>query len=403
MTSQELKDKLSPQDVVKYVTEYLGSDEPDYDSDVNPSVIMFQTICHNPAHCGKHKLYYYVESKQFHCYTECAENFDIFSLTCKAKGYDPVMEFRKAFVEVQKFFHFDGIQFGFGDSSEKEDLSDGWDILNKFRDFKAPRKVLEPLPKVQENILEYFGPVVAPSEWLREGISADAMAHYGIRVDAVMKKIIIPHRDIEGNLCGIRGRSFDPDEVADGKKYMPVYIGQQCYKHPLGQNLYGLYENQEVIKRLKKVAIFEGEKSVLLCATYYNKYVPIIDPNTGEVIGQQYENNNFAVATCGSSFSQQQLRLLLSLGINELIFCYDKENDDDRSSELTTKYEEKLLKMVEPLTKYANVYVVMDYDGLLGYKDSPADRGRETLEKLMKKKQPVLAIEAETERQRRLN
>lgn len=398
MTSQELKDKLSVEDVIKYVTEFLGSDEPEFIND-QP---VFQTICHNPAHHGKHKLFYYVESKQFHCYTECAENFDIFSLTCKAKGYDPTMEFRKAFNDVQNFFHLGGIQFGFNDGASKEELSDGWNILNKFKDFSAPRKVLAPLPKVQENILEYFGPPVAPTEWLREGISADAMFHYGIRIDAAMKKIIIPHRDIDGNLCGIRGRSFDPDEVADGKKYMPVYIEQQCYKHPLGQNLYGLYENKEVIKRLKKVAVFEGEKSVLLCASYYNRYVEKVDQTTGEV-KTVYENNNFAVATCGSSFSQQQLKLLLGLGVNEIIFCYDKENDDDRNSGLSVKYQEKMQKILEPLTKYANIYRVMDFDGLLGYKDSPADRGRETLEKLMKKKEQILAIEADTERKRRLS
>ena len=145
MTSQELKDKLSVEDVIKYVTEYLGSDEPEFDPNDNP---IFQTICHNPAHHGKHKLFYYVESKQFHCYTECAENFDIFGLTCRAKGYDPVMEFRKAFNDVLNFFHLGGIQFGFG-NDKKEELSDGWNILQKFKDFNAPRKELQPLPKVQ--------------------------------------------------------------------------------------------------------------------------------------------------------------------------------------------------------------------------------------------------------------
>ena len=399
MTSQELKEKLSVEDIVKYVTEYLGSDEPEYDPNGNP---IFQTVCHNPAHHGKHKLFYYVETKQFHCYTECAENFDIFGLTCRAKGYDSTMEFRKAFNDVLNFFHLGGIQFGFNDNSDKNELSDGWNILQKFKDFTAPRKELLPLPKVQENILEYFSPIVAPIEWLREGITADAMYHFGIRVDAAMRKIIIPHKDIEGNLCGIRGRSFDPDEVADGKKYMPVYIEQDCYKHPLGQNLYGIYENQDVIRRLKKVAVFEGEKSVLLCASYYNKYKQVVDEETGEV-KTVYENNNFAVATCGSSFSQQQLMLLLKLGVNEIIFCYDKENDDDRNSDLTVNYEAKLLKIVKPLTKYANIYVVMDYEGLLGYKDSPTDRGQEILEQLMKKKQKVLPIEADTERKRRLN
>ena len=153
MTSQELKEKLSVEDVIKYVTEFLGSDEPEFDPNDNP---IFQTVCHNPAHHGKHKLFYYVESKQFHCYTECAENFDIFGLTCRAKGYDPVMEFRKAFNDVLNFFHLGGIQFGFG-NDKKEELSDGWNILQKFKDFNAPRKELQPLPKVQENILEYFG------------------------------------------------------------------------------------------------------------------------------------------------------------------------------------------------------------------------------------------------------
>lgn len=399
MTSQELKDKLTVEDIIKYVTQYLGSDDPEFDDEGNP---LFQTICHNPAHCGKHKLYYYVESKQFHCYTECSENFDIFGLTCRAKGYDPSLDFRKAFNDVLNFFHLGGIQFGFKEDNSEKELTGGWNILQKFKDFNAPRKALTPLPKFQNNILEYFGPTVAPSEWLKEGITADAMRHFGIRVDSAMKKIVIPHYDIDGNLCGIRGRSFDPDEVADGKKYMPVFIGQQCYKHPLGQNLYGIYENQDVIRKLKKVAVFEGEKSVLLCASYYNKYKEVINPDTGEQTWE-YENNNFAVATCGSSFSQQQLKLLLGLGVNEIIFCYDKENDDNRDSELTQNYEAKLLKITQPLTKYVNVYVVMDYDGYLDYKDSPTDKGQETLEKLMKKKQKVFAIEADTERQRKLN
>ena len=30
--------------------------------------------------------------------------------------------------------------------------------------------------------------------------------------------------------------------------------------------------------------------------------------------------------------------------------------------------------------------VVFDYNGLVGYKDSPADRGKETFEKLLKQK-----------------
>ena len=44
--------------------------------------IVFPTCCHNLVG-GSPKLYYYKNSKLFHCYTECAETFDIFTLLQK--------------------------------------------------------------------------------------------------------------------------------------------------------------------------------------------------------------------------------------------------------------------------------------------------------------------------------
>ena len=44
--------------------------------------IIFPTCCHN-LEGGSPKLYYYKNTKLFHCYTECSETFDIFTLLQK--------------------------------------------------------------------------------------------------------------------------------------------------------------------------------------------------------------------------------------------------------------------------------------------------------------------------------
>lgn len=45
----------------------------------NADTIIFPTCCHNLTG-GSPKLYYYKDSKRFHCYTECDSSFDIFDL-----------------------------------------------------------------------------------------------------------------------------------------------------------------------------------------------------------------------------------------------------------------------------------------------------------------------------------
>ena len=196
------------------------------------------------------------------------------------------------------------------------------------------------------------------------------------------QKIIIPHYDMDGNLVGIRGRSYNIDDLIDGRKYMPAYLEKQCFKHPLGSCLYGLHENLAAIKKHKKIMLVESEKSVMQCYGYYGE-------------------NCFVAATCGSSISPVQIDLLLKLGVEEVILAYDRENDTNPESEQTREYEQKLLKVVLPLTKYMNVYIVMDYEGLLPPKGSPSDMGQETLEKLMKKKIYIPSPEVDFKKERK--
>ena len=51
--------------------------------------------------------------------------------------------------------------------------------------------------------------------------------------------------------------------------------------------------------------------------------------------------NCWAVATCGSSFSKDQMNLLLSLGVTEIVLGYDREFDGGRGAPDTIEYEQK--------------------------------------------------------------
>jgi hypothetical protein len=193
------------------------------------------------------------------------------------------------------------------------------------------------------------------------------MIHYGIRVDAANRKIIIPHRNADGKLIGIRGRAYDPFEVQFAK-YAPISIEGTLYNFPTGKYLFGLYQNKETICKMKKILICEGEKSVLQSATFYGW------------------DNSYCVATCGSTITDDQIQMMLELGVEEVILGYDRDFKGRKGDDDVVQYEQKLYRILQPLLPYFNVYVIFDYDHLTGYKDSPTDQGRTIFEALWKKK-----------------
>ena len=359
LDSNKVKERLTTENIIKLCC-FLQEDETYLtDSYGNP---IFNT-CLDHKDGNSWKLYYQVETKLFKCFTT-GDRYDIFELVRRAKGFDV---FKQAYDYIVNFFNLEDF---FIDDEDEAELTDDWDIFQKVKDYSREvsinPEVIEP---IQENLLEYFCPLAAPTEWLKEGISAAVMRYFNIRVDSALHKIIIPHRDINGNLIGIRGRTYDPKELDEGKKYMPVFIEGDIYNHPLGKNLFGLYENKETIKKIGKVCIFEAEKSVLQMATMYGI------------------ENNWSVAVCGSSLSQSQVMLILSLEINEVVLAFDADQEGKRGEPSTVEYEQKLLRVVTPLLPYVNVSVIFDYDHILpGKKMSPSDAGREKFEELYHKR-----------------
>ena len=198
------------------------------------------------------------------------------------------------------------------------------------------------------------------------------MKTFNIRYCTKSNSAIIPHFNIKNETVGVRVRAFNQEEIENYGKYHPLYYGGEGYAHPLGKNLYGIHKTKEAIKKYKKVVIGESEKFVLQMETYYKE-------------------NNISVAICGSTFSKFQAKMLLDLGVEEFIFALDKEYETIEDESI---YLKKIYKKVKILLDN-NIKVTLIWDeinGLLGYKDSPTDKGKATYEKLVKNRKDIREI-----------
>lgn len=233
-----------------------------------------------------------------------------------------------------------------------------------------------------ENILKYFDANTFYKGWIDEGISIETMQKFGIEWYDYQKYIIIPHYDIDGNLVGIRRRSLKPEDV--NNKYMPLFIAGEDFGHSLGLNLYGLYENKDAIKRLKKAIIVEGEKSVLKSDSYFG-------------------NKSCTVATCGFNISDWQIRALEKLGVEKVYLGFDKDFDeryedtykqDKLLYENYKRYLERLRILSQRLASSFSVFLIKDSNNLLKLKDSPFDEGKEKCKILLKEASPVYTCDS---------
>ena len=68
----EIREQLNIENIFELLQEWGG--DPEYTS----FGIISATICHNEPGEGSHKLYYYLNSGLFQCYTGCQGYFDVF-------------------------------------------------------------------------------------------------------------------------------------------------------------------------------------------------------------------------------------------------------------------------------------------------------------------------------------
>lgn len=352
MNIQTLKQILTVEQIVKIVQD-LGAESK---KTSNLNEIQFETICH----CGNSfKLYFFKDSKDFHCYSNCGQ-MDIINLVQKVKGFD----------KVNKAINWICNYLGIGEGTmiegfcEEAPTSLDLEILSRCNcpseDFKIDMS--REFKYIDESILDRFYKYYHPA-FYNDGIDLKNMFKFGIRYDILNERIIIPHRDELGGLIAIRCRNLNEELIESGLKYMPITIDKKLLSAKTNKYLFGQFYNQENIKKFKKVILVESEKAVMQLETIL-------------------QGNNIGLALMSSSLSLVQVELLKELGVEEVIVALDKEFEEYGSME-EKAYAIKIRKgIINKLIPYFTVSVMWDTKGYLRYKDSPTDKGREVFFKL---------------------
>ena len=375
---ENIKNDLTLDQVFQLLVD-LGGEPQIY----NNSYIISRTICHNPPGQGSFKLYYYDNTKLFRCYTECNDAFDIFQLILKvkhlansgitywAKGGElktRPWDLPDALTYILTYYGIEAENQNF--SEEQLELPDDKYIAEKLRkqSIKTNKEQSVSLKIYNGAFLTNFPqPRILP--WEREGITRESIISHNIRYDPINQGIVIPHYDINNQLIGIRERTLIKENEARGK-YRPAIISGQMYNHPLTFNLYNINWSKDNIRNMKKAIVFEGEKSCLLFSSFFG-----ID-------------NDISVAVCGSNLINYQVEILKSLGVEEIIIAFDRQYQEYGDKEYF-KWEEKLINIYKKYGGFIQIRFILDTGNLLGYKDSPIDKGPDIfLELFNNRKEP---------------
>ena len=299
---------------------------------------VFSSVCHQS---NSSKVHLYKSTNTIFCFV-CG-NIDLISIVQEQEG----LAFQDAIDFIVNLFQLNKKSFGRPERLEYKRK----EIQQKEIDIK------EKLPTYNNSILNTFVDY-QPYEWVKEDISIDTMKQFEIKFNIESNAIIIPIRDDEDNLVGIRCRNLDEDKIERFGKY-GVYtdvLSGISYKCLTGRLLYGLNKNKKKIMECKKIVIVEGEKSVLKSKSWVGR-------------------NDITVASYGCNLTNYQIEIIKSLGVKDIIFMYDREEDD--------KINKKMEKVYRKCALFFDVYYIKDYGGLIDYKDSPLDKGEKIYKKIL--------------------
>lgn len=361
-----IKNELTIEQIEEVLIEFGG--EPTRKGDV----LISRTICHNHPGEGTFKLYYYANSTLFHCFTDCGESFDVFELTRKFMSREHPKAREDGNWNLPEAVDYIARKFGYSPNAieEENELTIQRD-LTILQNYDRIKEIDINTQKI--TLKEYDGyflknlPSVCIEPWLKEGITREVMNHAEIKFDPLNQGIVIPHRDINNRLIGIRERTLIREQAELYGKYMPARISGKMYSHPLSYNLYNLNHSKDNIKRMKKAFVFEGEKSTLLYRSYFG------------------EENDLSVAICGSSFITYQAWLLIQLGVEEIIVALDRQYKELGDNEFK-KLVRNLKNIHKRYGQYVQISFMFDKTGLLDYKSSPIDHGTDIFLKLYKER-----------------
>ena len=316
----------------------------------NSQYQLYPSACHHSDwERHKNKLYYYVQSQRWHCYS-CSGDWDTIGLVQHLRK----CTFNQAVDYICHTLNINATEV------VQDDMRDPWqrDLRRWLPNAEAEP---EPLTTYDPSVLRLFKPLPHKS-WLDDGISASAMRKFGIGWYGRNAQVAIPVRDPDGNLVGIHARNTRRAIVDAGRKYEPLRTLTQDYRFPTGRVCYGLYENQAAIKSSHEVVLFEAPKSTLQMAT---------------MLG----NSASCVSLFGWNCNKLRRDMLLDLGIQRVNIALDRQYHEPSGDEFAV-YVRQVKKIAALFKPYCQVGIIWDKQDRLGYKDSPSDKGLEVLNQL---------------------
>ena len=317
---------------------------------------------------GSPKLIYYLDSQIYVSYTSSC-SMDIIGLAQKRLA---LLNEPCSFLDAVGFI----LQVTGLDETEVSRISQNkysynWeDELGKFLRVRRGESILPTYPK---DILDAFDGVY-PQQWIDEGISEETLAKYRIGYYERTNATTIPCFNQTGDLIGIRVRNWQPEDLANGRKYMPLMLldPNKIYKFPTNDVFYGINYNAPNIESTGSVILVEGEKSVLKADTWFGK-----DSNV--------------LALYGSNLGNKRRNQLVRMGVKNVILALDSDfYTPDYSDPKYIDFEQKMLKISNLFKGYCNVDIVYNNIGLDGYKCSPFDFDYDTWTKLYSNRESII-------------
>lgn len=372
--AEDIKKLLTVQDLIN-ITLSLGAEI----KSKNNKEIIFTSICHHKdANNHKPKLYFYINTKSFYCYS-CSNSYDVFSLIQARKE---LLGEKCSFIQALKYVcDFCGIDAG----NIKEDIKDNnkcdWQsCLSKYTRYKNNIKENQIYDKsVLDNLEDKYH-----LDWILEGISIETQQKFGIKWYNYRQQIVIPTFDDVGNFIGAHCRNLLPEAIEQGYKYMPFSSLSFDYNFNTGNILYGLNVNKENIRYTKTAILFEAPKSVMMLEdiTEYNNSVALFGMNMQKVkrdLLMKYDCEHYIIALDRQYDKQYK----------DGNFCDENGNEIKVKTDEYARYIKTIEKIVKLLKPYGIVDVIIDSDEnrKLPYKASPVDCGKEVWEYLYKNRE----------------
>lgn len=325
-----------------------------------PTHWVTQTICHNiDSTNASDKLYLYLDTMSFFCFTECQKSRDIIDLIAdrwtllnKQFSFCDILHY---ICDICDISCQNNTNQGIGQPAWKK-------RIERYNSTKITHYLGK---RYDRSIMRYLAPCDS-KEFIDDGISKETMEKFGISYYAPRNQIAIPVYDIDGSLVGIHCRNLNKFDIEAGRKYIPLKtISGLDYRFKSNEVLYALNVNLPKIQQKKQVQLFESPKSVLQLDTMY------CSQTTG-------------VAMFGLNLGQNRRNTILEQGVSEVVIGIDRDYEGLDDNVGIEAYMKNVRRIAHMFKGYCKCTCLWDKDNLLDYKSSPTDKGRAIYEHLYK-------------------